>query len=96
MLRFEFRMRISIIQDAFSAAELLLNSPGCDARSEEEYSAADFRQLNRDRTIFPNTMGLLKTLYLATWGLMQKPCLFVTGFRSMRSKASSAFDTPAC
>ena len=69
MLRFEFCMRISIIQDAFSAAEWLLpvavlNSLGCDARSEEEYSAADFRQLNRDRTIFPNTMGVLKTLYL--------------------------------
>ena len=29
-----------------------------------EYSAASLRQLNRDRTIFPNTMGVLKTLYL--------------------------------
>ena len=38
MLRFEFRMRISFIQDAFSAAELLLNSLGCDAQLGAEYS----------------------------------------------------------
>ena len=43
MLRFEFRMRISIIQDAFSAAESLLlvavlNSLGCDAQLGAEYS----------------------------------------------------------
>ena len=43
MLRFEFCMRISIIQDAFSAAEWLLpvavlNSLGCDAQLGAEYS----------------------------------------------------------
>jgi hypothetical protein len=31
-------MLISIIQDAFSAAESLLNSPGCGARSGADYS----------------------------------------------------------
>ena len=31
-----------------------------------------FRRLNRGRTIFPNAMGLLKALYLATWELTKK------------------------
>ena len=52
MLRFEFNMRISIIQDAFSPAELLLNSPCCDAQLGADYSAVCFRQLNRKQTIF--------------------------------------------
>ena len=48
------------------------NSPGCDSQLGAEYSATDFRQLNRDRTIFPNTMGVLKTLYLVTWDPTKK------------------------
>ena len=48
-----------------------------------------FRRLNRGRTIFPNAMGLLKALYLATWELTKKgPCPFATGGRSMRSWTS--------
>ena len=31
-----------------------------------------FRRLNRGRTVFPNAMGLLKALYLATWELTKK------------------------
>ena len=31
-----------------------------------------FRRLNRGRPIFPNTMGLLKALYLVTWELTKK------------------------
>ena len=31
-----------------------------------------FRRLNHGRTIFPNTMGLTKALYLATWELTKK------------------------
>ena len=57
MLRFEFYMRISIIQDAFSAAELLLNSPCCDAQLGADYSAVCFRQLNRKQTIFHKYHG---------------------------------------
>ena len=72
MLRFEFCMRISIIQDAFSAAEWLVNVSSRSAQLGSEYSAAGFRQLTRDWTILPNTMSLLKTLYLATWELTQK------------------------
>lgn len=31
-----------------------------------------FRRLNRNRTVFPNAVGLTKALYLATWELTKK------------------------
>ena len=31
-----------------------------------------FRRLNRNRTVFPNAMGLTKALYLASWELTKK------------------------
>ena len=42
-----------------------------------------FRRLNRGRTIFPNTVGLLKALCLATWELTKKWIMPVRNWRQV-------------
>ncbi|HIS92596.1 MAG TPA: hypothetical protein IAA84_06210 [Candidatus Alectryocaccomicrobium excrementavium] len=40
--------------------------------SQTARKVSGFRRLNRNRTVFPNAVGLTKALYLATWALPKK------------------------